>query len=744
MDADIPVRRAELGAGPDDESRISKEKYYLEQLLQPGQLLNAIEDRKLLLEQITQELHQIGILRRLFTPTGRRLAKRRAWLKPQIAFGESWLRLAPYRTRAVEQRLQVVTRAHAELRELQQQYLNKTLNDRNFDRAYGRIYKRIYGKSFLHRVFEDRKSPTYTPGKIKDLSLEERIGESFFSSVGNVAKVPAPPASSPSDPEGSFDPAPDPTKSTFEIEEPVQKGDLSTFERHADAGIVHAQKFLGNVHYYGDFGHPRDYALALKWYSRAAEKGDPEAMSKLGVMFAEGLGVQKNQALALGLYRKAAEQGSGEAQGRLGLAYAYGMGVPQDYGTALSWLQKGAARRDPAAEAHLGLMHGEGKGTIQNDAEATRWISLALGHALGWKERVIDIGVPDAETVNWLHLRSQRGLPQAQLLLGAIYAHGLGLPKDDRLAFKWYRAAAEQGVAEAQSALGTMYAVGAGVAQNDAQAVKWIGKAAAQGFAEAQCLIGRMYKEGRHGVPHDDAAAYRWFELAAQQGFSDAQFELGMTHREGRGAPLDHAAACRWFRKAADQGHAAAQHRLGIAYDEALGVAKDDKVATEWFEKAADQGLVESQYRMAVAYSNGYGVEKSDVLAARWYQRAAEQGHPEAQYAVCVHYDHGIGVTRDTQKAFNWCLLAAEQGEPLAQVKLGNFYADGDVVQQNFVEADKWFLLAGQLFPDSYSEYKLDALKSSEQLEMQMTGPQVREARNAVDAWISRFLAANE
>lgn len=84
-----------------------------------------------------------------------------------------------------------------------------------------------------------------------------------------------------------------------------------------------------------------------------------------------------------------------------------------------------------------------------------------------------------------------------------------------------YRLAAVQGYADAQSKLGAMYAKGQGVPKNDAEAVRLFRLAADQGNALAQFGLGYMYLEGR-GVPQNDVEAYKWSSLVAAQGESDA------------------------------------------------------------------------------------------------------------------------------------------------------------------------------------------------------------------------------
>src|SRR5271157_738227 len=81
-------------------------------------------------------------------------------------------------------------------------------------------------------------------------------------------------------------------------------------------------------------------------------------------------------------------------------------------------------------------------------------------------------------------------------------------------AYKEFEPLADRGLAEAQYILGLMYQAGQGVPQDYAEAVKWFRKAAEQGDDEAQFELGWAYAEGK-SVPQDFIQAYMWFDLAA-------------------------------------------------------------------------------------------------------------------------------------------------------------------------------------------------------------------------------------
>ncbi len=67
---------------------------------------------------------------------------------------------------------------------------------------------------------------------------------------------------------------------------------------------------------------PQDDAEAVKWYRKAAEQGDADALCNLGLMHYHGRGVPQDFAETMKWYRLAAEQGFAEAQYKLGGMYA--------------------------------------------------------------------------------------------------------------------------------------------------------------------------------------------------------------------------------------------------------------------------------------------------------------------------------------------------------------------------------------------------------------------------------------
>lgn len=120
-----------------------------------------------------------------------------------------------------------------------------------------------------------------------------------------------------------------------------------------------------------------DYANAIQFFSRAAEQNDPSGEAELGMMYADGLGVERDFSRAATLMQKAAGQGYSRAQYRLGDFYYHGLGVSQDYLQALQWYQKAAYQGDKDAEKGLGIMYQYGFGVPKDEAQAAYWFKQA-------------------------------------------------------------------------------------------------------------------------------------------------------------------------------------------------------------------------------------------------------------------------------------------------------------------------------------------------------------------------------
>jgi hypothetical protein len=197
-----------------------------------------------------------------------------------------------------------------------------------------------------------------------------------------------------------------------------------------------------------------DYADALALLEPLVEAGNATAQSQLGVLYAQGLGVEKNVDLARELFEKSYVQGDAFGAYNLAWLYATGTGVTKDCGKALEILRSPAERGNTVAQVNLASIYADGSLCTEPDLE---------------------------KAVHWYTEAAKQEDPLAMHSLGAMHALGEGLEQDFDKALNWYTKAAEKGYAKSQLTLGFMYQYGQGVTPDTERAIHWYRLAADQG-----------------------------------------------------------------------------------------------------------------------------------------------------------------------------------------------------------------------------------------------------------------------
>ena len=183
-----------------------------------------------------------------------------------------------------------------------------------------------------------------------------------------------------------------------------------------------------------------------------ATSGDRNAQISLGIAYRDGKGVARNYAEALAWFRKAAEKDEAAALDNLGWMYEHGFGTSTDLAAAARYYRASADKGHAQGQWNLGRMYAETAWGRYDNAEAARWYRRAAEGGHAW----------------------------AQYRLGLAYLQGMGGAADNAQAREWFLKSANQGNAEAMLALGTLYCLGSGVDRNDERARDRFAKAAGQ------------------------------------------------------------------------------------------------------------------------------------------------------------------------------------------------------------------------------------------------------------------------
>jgi hypothetical protein len=106
-----------------------------------------------------------------------------------------------------------------------------------------------------------------------------------------------------------------------------------------------------------------------------------------------------------------------------------------------------------------------------------------------------------AQALRLLSPLAETGSADAQYRLAIMYQNGLGLVRNELLAYKWMQSAAQQDYGPALHGLGFMYMDGDCAAQDDVRALQWFEAAAKQGLAGAMVALAQMLEQGRGTAP---------------------------------------------------------------------------------------------------------------------------------------------------------------------------------------------------------------------------------------------------
>lgn len=218
---------------------------------------------------------------------------------------------------------------------------------------------------------------------------------------------------------------------------------------------------------------------------------DTAAMTLIGELYNQGLGIVGDPVKATEWYRLAAARGDAHALSALGMMALDGRGMAADQKQARAWLEQAAAKGEPTASYNVALLNL----SSGNPADLPRAVEL-------------------------LRKAAEAEIGDAQHALGVLYLQGRGINRDPAEAARWFERAARNRNLAGQVEHAILQFNGEGLPANEALAAKGFRRAAAQGNAIAQNRLARLYASGR-GVPRNKVEAAAWHMAAAAQGLDD-------------------------------------------------------------------------------------------------------------------------------------------------------------------------------------------------------------------------------
>ena len=171
--------------------------------------------------------------------------------------------------------------------------------------------------------------------------------------------------------------------------------------------------------------------------------------------------------------------------------------------------------------------------------------------------------------------KAEKGNPVSQLILAAMFTHGIKAPKNIAEGRKWFNLSLIQGFGDIKElSEDNSWADGDGkqllcfiLQQNKKEAFYWFRKAAMMGNSYYQYIMGEFYEGELWDKSDDKGNSKFWYAMAANGGNERAQIKIGGFY---------------WHQKLAMKGRKASQEALSWMYSSGKGVEKNNYKAYVW------------------------------------------------------------------------------------------------------------------------------------------------------------------
>lgn len=340
--------------------------------------------------------------------------------------------------------------------------------------------------------------------------------------------------------------------------------------------------------------HSRHQSEAQKWIEEAAKRGHAAAQAEYGYMNESGIAnAHPSKLRGKHWFGKSALQGNAKGQVELGMIFADGWGVQRDETEAFKWFKLAAEQGDPNGQSWLGRMYFEGRGIDGNMQDAAKWFKKAADQNDKWGQywwgymlhNGIGVTKSDIEAVKYLKQATNTYNKPAQKVLADIYGAS---PKATDSKMPWWWEFPDRFIGDKPDAWTRYSNELAETLEPD-----WL-RIAAYGY------------EGYEAIQRFDEAQMQNYRRLANSGDAAAMARMGVVYADGIGERPDDNVALDWFRKAAIAGNPLGQYGLGRMYAEGRGMVETNNAeAVLWLSKSADQGNASAQLWLGLMYSTG-------------------------------------------------------------------------------------------------------------------------------------------
>lgn len=449
--------------------------------------------------------------------------------------------------------------------------------------------------------------------------------------------------------------------SDADIKELVQRFAAAVKDREYDAAAAYARTLANASHTDSEREYARmlekgelvqrDFDGAMKYFQRAAKKGDPYSAYRYSRLVARG----------------------NERAGKFWLVYSSLLGSPDSYPETAAYLSSEGYEEDANHFLRLAAVHDDVDSIIELAKRYVSGIGVppSMEYAKWYMEK---LSFPPLAAIKLVYkLRGTKPAEPPEEIydrepLIKRCAEEAGRCGFAEAYYKLYEMLSALGSPEAMTIQATLLADGEGCERNVDEAIRLLTEAAMCGTSEAYRCLAAIY-ESEEYERRDTELVIRYLDAAGKLGDGEAYARLGSIYEDGELTKRDIIKAEKYYLMAKE---------LGIA-SAADAADKIDRRRQEFFEDAQNSERTAPE------------------RAFRAYAIAAAMGHKKAPLKLADCYLKGVGVKRDRRSAFYWYKTASELEDKAAFYPLGLCYAMGIGTKLDFKLAKKNLMRAREL-----------------------------------------------
>lgn len=496
-------------------------------------------------------------------------------------------------------------------------------------------------------------------------------------------------------------------------------------DRSSKSGIEEADRLFDE----------RSFEEAFDIYSQCAENGDNLSKCRMGMMYYEGLGVEKRPIKAFKLIQESYDPNCPETVFQLGKCHFDGIGTEVNQELGFEMIISAAEAGHPPAENYIAALYLNGEYVDVDLDKGMSWLYKAVDHEN--PKALYNLGkfhytnkVPNSSQFKAMDLWKRAAELHYPPALGKMGDEYLRHKDQDSIkkGLECLEKAALSGDGDAAEHLGDYYIKKSDEKEDVKKALDFFTIALKNGNKKVLYDLGMIYS--RCPDERDYAKACEYFREGHKNGDSRCSFEYAVMKSRGVGTDTDDELAFKIFLKGAENGDSTCMGWVGHCYRLGIGVNPDDYYAKEWFERGCEKGNAYCTFRLAEFYFRGIAVEinrdyglkllrrsfkKGEVQAAYrlgdlyennsqiksipdalyWYMAGAEKRNSDCMMRLAGHYEYGAFIARSEEKAFNLYQEAYKvDNEPVAAAEIGRCFEEGIGTDADIKAAVSWYLRA--------------------------------------------------